>query len=69
MRIIYNGGVFMNNSGTPTYEKILIPVRLPPEIYEKVMERVHLKKKKHRGYSMNQYLTELLCKDLKDNFA
>ncbi len=54
----------MNNSGTPTYEKVLIPVRLPPELYEKVMEQVHQKKKEHRGYSMNQYLTELLTKDL-----
>ena len=57
----------MNNSGTPTYEKVLIPVRLPPEIYEEVIERVHQRKKKHRGYSMNQYLTELLSKDLKEN--
>lgn len=56
----------MNNCGTPTYEKILIPVRLPPEIYEAVIEQVHQQKKKHRGYSMNQYLTELLLKDLKE---
>ena len=54
----------MGNCGTPTYEKILIPVRLPPEIYEAVIEQVHLKKKKQRGYSMNQYLTELIRKDL-----
>ena len=34
----------MGNCGTPTYEKILIPVRLPPEIYEAVIEQVHQKK-------------------------
>ena len=57
-------GADMNNSGTTTYEKVLIPVRLPPEVYEQVMERVHQQKKTHRGYSMNQYLTDLILKDL-----
>ena len=66
MEKMNNGGINMNNSGTPTYEKVLIPVRLPPELYEKVMEQVHQKKKEHRGYSMNQYLTELLTKDLNE---
>lgn len=56
----------MNNCGTPTYEKVLIPVRLPPEIYAEVMELVHQQKKTHRGYSMNQYLTELLLRDLNE---
>lgn len=55
----------MGNCGTPTYEKVLIPVRLPPEVYEEIMELVHEQKKEHRGFSMNQYLTELVVKDLK----
>ncbi|MBE6714596.1 MAG: hypothetical protein E7575_04845 [Ruminococcaceae bacterium] len=56
----------MNKTKTPTYEKIMIPLRLPPEIYEQMMEVVQKKKKKERGYSVNQYLTEILSKDLKE---
>ncbi len=55
----------MNKSDTPTYEKIMIPLRLPPEIYSQLMDEVHKKKKNERGYSVNQYLTEILEKDLK----
>ena len=55
----------MNNSKTPTSEKIGIPLRLEPKLYEKMMERVQKKKKKQRGYSVNQLLTELLEKELK----
>ena len=35
----------MANCGTPTYEKVLIPVRLPPDVYEAVMEQVHQEKR------------------------
>ena len=56
----------MNKSGTPTKQKIPIPLRLPPELYEQMMEVVQKKKKKERGYSVNQYLTEILAKDLKE---
>jgi len=56
----------VNKTKTPTYEKIMIPLRLPPEIYEQMMEVVQKKKKKERGYSVNQYLTEILSKDLKE---
>lgn len=55
----------MNKSSTPTYQKIMIPLRLPPELYNQMMEKVQKKKKDERGYSVNQYLTELLSKDLK----
>ena len=55
----------MNKSDTPTKQKIPIPLRLPPELYEQMMEVVQKKKKKERGYSVNQYLTEILAKDLK----
>lgn len=59
----------MNKSNIPTYEKIMIPLRLPPDIYYRMMEEVQKKKKDERGYSVNQYLTEILTKDLegKDN--
>ncbi len=56
----------MNKSKTPTSEKIGIPLRLEPKLYEKMMDRVQKKKKKQRGYSVNQLLTELLEKELKE---
>ena len=56
----------MNKSDTPTKQKIPIPLRLPPELYEQMMEVVQKKKKKERGYSVNQYLTEILIKDLEE---
>lgn len=56
----------MNKSKTPTSEKIGIPLRLEPELYEKMMDRVQKEKKNQRGYSVNQFLTELLEKELKE---
>ncbi len=56
----------MNKSDTPTYQKIMIPLRLPPEIYNRMMDEVQKKKKDERGYSVNQYLTEILTKDLEE---
>ena len=59
----------MNKSNTPTNEKIMIPLRLPPDIYHRMMDEVQKKKKDERGYSVNQYLTDILTNDLegKDN--
>lgn len=56
----------MNKSNTPTNQKIMIPLRLPPEIYSRMMDEVRKKKKDERGYSVNQYLTEILAKDLEE---
>lgn len=56
----------MNKSKTPTSEKIGVPLRLEPELYEKMMDRVQKEKKNQRGYSINQLLTELLEKELKE---
>ena len=55
----------MNKSGIPTKQKVMIPLRIPMELYTEMVEAVHTAKKDDRGYSMNQYLTELLEKDLK----
>lgn len=55
----------MNSTKVPTVEKIMLPLRLPPEIYKKVIYKVNKKKEKTRGYSINQYLTELIEKDVK----
>ena len=56
----------MNKSKVPTCQKIMIPLRLPPEIYNQMMEEVQKRKKKERGYSVNQYLTEILSNDLEE---
>lgn len=58
----------MNKTKTPTYEKIMIPLRLPPEIYNRMMEVVQKRKKDERGYSVNQYLTEILSNDLEGKY-
>ena len=55
----------MNKSTTPTSKKIGIPLRLEPELYEKMMDRVQKEKKNQRGYSVNQLLTELLENELR----
>ena len=54
----------MNTSKVSTQEKIILPLRLPPEIYQKIRKKVNTKKDKVRGYSINEYLTELVIKDL-----
>ena len=54
----------MNKSGIPTRQKVMIPLRIPMELYTEMVEAVHTAKKDDRGYSMNQYLTDLVEKDL-----
>ena len=54
----------MNNSKTPTAEKTMLPLRLSPEIYKKIRDKVNKKKDEKRGYSINEYLTELIVHDL-----
>ena len=56
----------MNKSDTPTKQKISISLRLPPELYEQMMELIHERKKEERGYSINQYITEILEGELKE---
>ncbi len=55
----------MNKSKVATYEKIALPLRLPRDVYQKVREKVYIKKESLRGYSINEYLTDLIIKDLK----
>lgn len=56
----------MNKSDTPTNQKIPIPLRLSPELYDKLVDTVQKKKKDERGYSINQYITEILEGELKE---
>ena len=58
--------VIMNNSDVATIHKIMLPLRISPELYKKMCAKVYQKKDKQRGYSINQYLTELIAKDLDD---
>lgn len=56
----------MNNSKTPTSQKIGVPLRIEPELYNKMVEKVQTIKKKQRAYSINQMLTEMLEEKLKE---
>ena len=56
----------MNSSKIPTVEKTMLPLRLPPELYKKLRDKVNQKKDDKRGYSINEYLTELIINDLED---
>jgi hypothetical protein len=55
----------MNKSDVITYEKIMLTLRLAPEVYQNIREKVYLEKEKKRGYSINEYISELVEKDLK----
>ena len=55
----------MNKSGIYTYDKVMLTLRLPPETYADMIEKVQKIKKDERGFSINQYLTELIERDLK----
>ena len=50
----------MNKTGVFTYDKVMIPLRLPPETHEKLILHVQNEKKNQRGYSINQCLTDLI---------
>ena len=54
----------MNRSDVPTHQKIMVPLRLSPYLYEQMIEEVQKRKRDERGYSINKYLTEILTKDL-----
>ena len=57
----------MNKTDVITYEKVMMTLRLPPETYATMIEKVQKIKKEERGFSVNQYLTELVERDLKDS--
>lgn len=55
----------MNKSDVITYEKVMMTLRLPPKTYSDMMDKVQKIKRETRGYSVNQYLTDLIERDLK----
>lgn len=57
----------MNKTKTPTIEKKTFPLRLPPDMYKKVRDRVQQEKDKgNYAYSINDFLTEIIEKGLKE---
>lgn len=57
----------MNKTDTPTIQKKTFPLRLPPELYKKVRARVQKEKDKgNYAYSINDFLTELVERGLKE---
>lgn len=55
----------MNANKTPSAEKKAFPLRLPTDLYKKLRYKVQSEKDKgNYAYSINEYLTELIKKDL-----
>ena len=57
----------MNKTKTPTVDKKIFPLRLPPDMYKKVRDKVQQEKDKgNYAYSINDFLTEIIEKGLKE---
>ncbi|MBQ7897891.1 MAG: hypothetical protein IJ323_05635 [Clostridia bacterium] len=54
----------MNVTGVKTNEKVMMTLRLPVDTYWDLLDKVQSMKKEKHGYSINQYLTELIEKDI-----
>ena len=58
----------MNKTKTPTAEKKTFPLRLPPDTYRQVRNEVQKEKDKgNYAYSINDYLTEIIERELRKN--
>lgn len=58
----------MNNTKTPTVQKKVFPLRLPPDLYKEVRKEVQ--KEKDKGnyfYSINDFLTEIIEERFKES--
>ncbi len=59
----------MNNTNTPTVDKKVFPLRLPPDIYKKIRDSVQIEKDKgNYAYSINDFLTQIIEKTLEDKY-
>ena len=55
----------MNTFDIKTKEKVMVPLRIPADLYQGITMIIREEKDNgNRGYSMNQYLSELLEKDI-----
>ena len=56
----------MNKTKTPTVDKVTFPLRLPPKMYKQIREKVNeIKENENYAYSINDFLTEIIEKELK----
>ena len=57
----------MNKTRTPTVDKVTFPLRLPPKMYKQIREKVNeVKENENYAYSINDFLTEIIEKGLKE---
>lgn len=57
----------MNKTKIPTVDKVTFPLRLPPKMYKQVRDRVNeIKENENYAYSINDFLTEIIEKGLKE---
>ena len=62
-----HGDYDMNKTKTPTVEKKTFPLRLPPKMYKQIREKVNeIKENENYAYSINDFLTEIIEKGLKE---
>ena len=58
----------MNKTKTPTVDKVTFPLRLPPKMYKQIRAKVNeIKESENYAYSINDFLTEIIEKRLKEN--
>ena len=58
----------MNKTKTLTVDKVTFPLRLPPKMYKQIREKVNeIKENENYAYSINDFLTEIIEKGLKES--
>ena len=58
----------MNKTKTATVDKVTFPLRLPPKMYKQIRKKVNeIKENENYAYSINDFLTEIIEKGLKEN--
>ena len=61
------GDYDMNTTKTPTVDKVTFPLRLPPKMYKQIRAKVNkIKENENYAYSINDFLTEIIEKGLKE---
>ncbi len=57
----------MNKTKTRTADKVTFPLRLPPKMYKQIRAKVNeIKENENYAYSINDFLTEIIEKGLKE---
>ena len=67
MMSLKHGDYDMNKTKTPTVDKVTFPLRLPPKMYKQIRAKVNeIKENENYSYSINDFLTEIIEKGLKE---